>query len=49
MRTKKIQTIAPKKSDTRKKIEMSNSKTKSSGSKQNIRKKLNEFGDNDSL
>jgi hypothetical protein len=49
MHTKKTHTIAPKKSDAKKKTEASNSKTKSVGSKQTIRKKLNEFGDNDSL
>ncbi|WP_395057065.1 hypothetical protein [Flavobacterium sp.] len=49
MTAKKTQIIAPKKSDAKKKTEASNSKTKSSNSKHTIRKKLNEFGDNDSL
>lgn len=49
MHTKKTHTIAPKKSDAKKRNEVSNSKTKSAGSKQTIRKKLNEFGDTDSL
>ncbi len=49
MSIKKLHTIAPKKSDAKKKNEASNSKTKSDNSKQTIRKKLNEFGDNDSL
>ena len=49
MATKKTQIIAPKKSDAKKKKEDSNSKIKSSDSKHTIRKKLNEFGDNDSL
>lgn len=48
MAIKKQHTIAPKKSDA-KKLEASNSKTKSANSKQTIRKKLNEFGDNDSI
>jgi hypothetical protein len=49
MPIKKQHTIAPKKSDAKKKTEASNAKTKSDYSKQTIRKKLNEFGDNDSL
>jgi hypothetical protein len=49
MHTKKNHTIAPKKSDAKKKTEASNSKTKSDGSKQTIRKKRNEFGDTDSF
>lgn len=48
MAIKKQHIIAPKKSDS-KKLEASNSKTKSANSKQTIRKKLNEFGDNDSI
>lgn len=48
MAIKKQQTIAPKKSDA-KKLKASNSKTKSPESKQTMRKKMNEFGDNDSL
>ncbi len=47
MAIKKQHTIEPKKSDAKKKTETSNSK--SENSKQTIRKKLNEFGDNDSL
>jgi hypothetical protein len=47
MAIKKQHIIAPKKSDAKKKTEASNSKTKSDGSKQTLRKKLNEFGDND--
>lgn len=46
---KKQHTIAPKKSDAKKKSEATNSDTKADNSKQIIRKKLNEFGDNDSL
>ena len=46
MKTKKTHSIAPKKSDV-KKLEASNSKTKSNNSKQTIRKKMNEFDDND--
>ena len=49
MAIKKKHIIAPKKSDAKKKIDVSSSKTKSKNSKQTIRKKLNEFGDNDSL
>jgi hypothetical protein len=49
MAIKKQHTIAPKKSDAKKKTEAANSKTKSDNSKQTIRKKLNEFGDTDSL
>ncbi|MEO8234153.1 MAG: hypothetical protein ABI549_01960 [Flavobacterium sp.] len=49
MAIKKQHIIAPKKSDIKKKIEASNSKTKSDNSKQTIKKKLNEFGDNDSF
>ena len=41
--------IAPKKSDAKKKTEAANSKTKAANSKQTIRKKLNEFGDTDSV
>jgi hypothetical protein len=48
MAIKKQQIIAPKKSDAKKKAEATSSKTKSNA-KQSIRKKLNEFGDNDSL
>ncbi len=43
MHTKKIYAIASNKSDAKKKTEVSNSKTKSDGSKQVIRKKLNDF------
>ena len=49
MTVKKQHIIAPKKSDAKKKTEAANSKTKSINSKQTIRKKLNEFGENDSL
>lgn len=49
MHTKKIHIIAPKKSDAKKKTELTPSKTKSAGAKQTIRKKRNEFGDNDAL
>ena len=47
--TTKKHTIAPKKRDAKKKTKVSNSKTKSDNSKQTIKKKLNEFGDEDSL
>jgi hypothetical protein len=40
---------ATTKKNSAKKLEVSNSKTKSANSKQTIRKKMNEFGDNDSL
>ncbi len=49
MAIKKQHTIAPKKSDAKKKTEIENSKKKYDNSKHTIRKKLNEFGDNDSL
>ena len=49
MAIKKQHTIAPKKSDAKKKTEASNSKTKTDNSKQTIKKKLNEFGENDSF
>lgn len=39
----------PKKEELKKKMEASNSKTKSEHSKQTIRKKRNEFGDNDAI
>ena len=48
MAIKKQHTIAPKKSDA-KKLKVEKSKTKSPNSKQTIRKKMNEFGDNDSI
>lgn len=48
MKPKKEHPISPKKSDS-KKLEASNSKTKSENSKQTIRKKWNEFGDYDSM
>lgn len=48
MTTKKKQIIAPEKSD-KKKTEQQCSKVNSGKSKQKIRKKMNEFGDNDSL
>jgi hypothetical protein len=40
---------APKKDNTVKKTEPSNSKTKSDTSKQGLKKKLNEFGDDDAI
>lgn len=49
MAIKKEHTIAPKKSDAKKKTETERSKKNSDSSKHTIRKKLNEFGDNDSL
>ena len=49
MAIKKIHTVAPKKSDAKKKMEASNSKTKSASSKQNSKRKLNEFGDDDAI
>lgn len=49
MNTKKVHLFTPKKSDAKKKMEATNSKTKSNNSKQNIRKKLNEFGDTDAF
>jgi hypothetical protein len=45
MAIKKIHTFAPKKSDSKKKMEASNSKTKSANSKQGSKKKRNEFDD----
>ncbi|WP_329805289.1 hypothetical protein [Flavobacterium facile] len=48
MATKKQHTFAPKKSD-KKKNEAASSKENSAKSKQSIKKKMNEFGDNDSL
>ena len=47
MAIKKIHTFAPKKSDAKKKMEASNSKTKSANSKQGSKKKQNEIGDDD--
>lgn len=49
MAIKKIHTYAPKKSDSKKKMEASNSKTKSTASKQSTKKKFNGIGDEDSL
>jgi hypothetical protein len=49
MKLKKLHIIAPKKSDAKKDKASANSETKATHSKQNIRKKLNEFGDTDSL
>ncbi len=49
MAIKKIHTFAPKKSDAKKKMEPSNSKTKSPNSKQGSRKKRNEFDDEEAL
>lgn len=48
MATKKQHTFTPKKSD-KKKSEAANTKEQSAKSKQTIKKKMNEFGDNDSL
>ena len=48
MATKKQHAITPKKSD-KKKNEAASSKENSAKSKQTIRKKMNEFGDNDSI
>lgn len=48
MTTKKKQIITPKKSD-KKKTEQQSFKENSGNSKQKIRKRTNEFGDNDSL
>jgi len=47
--TVKKQLIISQKRNDKKKLEASNSKTKSPYSKQTIRKKRNEFGDTDSL
>jgi hypothetical protein len=49
VKTKKVHTFTPKKSDAKKKAEATNSKTKSDNSKQSIKKKMNEFGDQDSI
>jgi hypothetical protein len=49
MTPKKQHVIAPRKSDAKKKAVLSNSETKPSNSKQTIRKKRNEFGDNDAI
>jgi hypothetical protein len=48
MAIKKQHTFAPKKSD-KKKNDATTSKENSAKSKQTIKKKMNEFGDNDSL
>jgi hypothetical protein len=48
MQTKKIQVIPPKKSDAKKNKAEAEAKAKPDR-KTTIRKKLNEFGDNDSL
>ncbi|CAM4258423.1 hypothetical protein [Flavobacterium terrigena] len=48
MATKKQHTFAPKKSD-KKKNEAASNKENSSKTKQSIKKKINEFGDEDSL
>lgn len=45
----KNKTTTQKKSTPIKKTEASNSKTKSVTSKQGLKKKLNEFGDNDAI
>lgn len=47
MAIKKTHTFAPKKSDAKKKMAASNSKTKSATSKQSNKKRFNEFGDDD--
>ena len=47
MAIKKQHTIAAKKSDAKKKIEDLNPKKKLDKSKETIKKKMNEFGDND--
>ena len=49
MAIKKQHIIAPKKSDAKKNTAATSSKTKSENAKHTTRKKLNEFGDNDSL
>lgn len=49
MAIKKQHVIAPKKSDAKKKTASTSSTTKYDDAKHTIRKKLNEFGDNDSL
>jgi hypothetical protein len=49
MSSKKQHIVPLKKDNDKKKEAVSNSKTKSDSAKQTIRKKLNEFGDNDSL
>ncbi len=49
MKLKKIHVIKPKKSDAKKQKDLEDSKSKSSEPKQIIKKKLNEFGDTDSL
>jgi hypothetical protein len=48
MAAKKTNTFAPKKSD-KKKNEVASSKENSAKSKQSIRKKMNEFGNDDSF
>lgn len=47
MAIKKIHTIAPKKSDAKKKMEPANSKTKSASSKQSNKKRRAELDDDD--
>ena len=49
MAIKKIHVIAAKKSDAKKNKETSKTKTKSSNPDQKIKKKLNEFGDDDAI
>ena len=49
MAIKKQHIIAPKKSDAKKKTASNSATAKSDNTKHTIRKKLNEFGDNDSL
>lgn len=48
MPTKKTNTVAPKKTDSKKKTETTDSKTESD-SKRVMRKKYNEFGDKDAI
>jgi len=49
MTIKKTFKFSTKKSDSKHKMEASNSKTKSSSSKQTNKKKRNEFGDEDAI
>lgn len=49
MALKKGHIFAAKKSDAKKKTQAAQSKTKSAGSKQTLKKKCNEFGDEDAL
>ena len=49
MAIKKIHTFTPKKSDSKKNKEATNSKTKMTKPNHSIKKKLNEFGDEDAI